>query len=164
MLQWPKRTHQGISQPPFSSFLFYSQWIYNWYVTLLWHYSTRTGPVLFCPFSQIRYTNEHLLIHIVQKHLQCPYAPPKPFIWSYPNNHRTDYQLQFWAITWISKIWRASYTKRQHFIHFPITAPSVRNLQALQFLCHPVCAHLQYARRNSFSLCRTIDGIPFKTY
>lgn len=106
------------------------------------------GQILFCPFP-LKWTiiNTFYIKNIFYLYTQL-WNPSFDVI---QNNYRTDCHLQCWAVTWISKICRAIYTNKQQFINYPSTAPSVRRLQALQFLCHPVYARLQYARRNSFS-------------
>lgn len=159
MLPQPQRTPQTLTV---TTFIFSVLLSVDLYIAVTLQDKDRTHP--FLSFLPKRYTSELSLIHLVQKHFPSPHAPLKPFIEVIHNNHRTDNRWQSWAVTWISEVCRAIATNWQHFINYPSTAPSVRHLQALQFLCHPVYAHLQYALQNSFSLSCTTDRILFNTH
>lgn len=63
-------------------------------------------------------------------------------------NHRTNSPMPFFLMLshGFLKTCRALCTNWHHFINYPSTAPSVRHLQPLHFICHPVYAYPQYAK------------------
>lgn len=123
----------------------------------------KTGHIVLRPISRRAFHNTSLHWKLLHLRALSPPSPSEGHLFKViENNHNTDFHL--WAVTRISKVCRAIYSKWQQSINHPRAAPSVRQLQALQFLCHPVYAYQQYVRRNSFSLCCTSDRIPFNTH
>lgn len=90
-----------------TSFIFYSQWTY----TLFWHYSPCTGHALFFPFCLKKVnpssTDTFSVLHY-QMHISSTLFE------DIKNIHRSDYHLQFWAVTRISKMCSAINTSSRH--------------------------------------------------